>query len=318
MRESYAIEGRIEPLPGERDLNFKVGTEDGGCFVCKISGDLDDLEPLTAQNEVLALLNQGELAAVPKIVMSKQGVSLVPLTDGGRAYLGRVLTYVPGKILAECAPYNAALLRDLGRTVGQLDRALDGYDHPAFHHKFDWDLAHAMEVVERYRELIPDADVRAGVDRILRDFADIVAPRCDQLRKSVIHNDANDHNILAGGHAVTGLIDFGDMVHSYTICDLAIAMAYAALGSDDLVEVVREMAGGYHESMPIEDVELAVLFPMMRMRLAVSACMAGHQMRLRPDDPYLAVSQEPIRRSLPKLLALDVRDVHQLLKESLA
>ena len=54
------------------------------------------------------------------------------------------------------------------------------------------------------------------------------------------------------------------------------------------------------------------------MRLAVSACMAAHQMRLRPDDPYLTISQEPIRRTLPKLLALDVNDVHRELKEALA
>lgn len=32
----------------------------------------------------------------------------------------------------------------------------------------------------------------------------------------------------------------------------------------------------------------------------------------------LAISQEPIRKTLPKLLTLDVIDVHNLLKETLA
>jgi Ser/Thr protein kinase RdoA (MazF antagonist) len=149
-------------------------------------------------------------------------------------------------------------------------------------------------------------------------FQDVAVPRFAQLRQSVIHNDANDHNVLADGDRVSGLIDFGDMVHTFTICDPAIAIAYATLGAEDVLEVIREMVFGYQECMPIEEAELAVLFPMICMRLAVSACMAAHQMRLRPDDPYLSISQEPIRRTLPKLLALDEDEVHQQLKEVLA
>jgi Ser/Thr protein kinase RdoA (MazF antagonist) len=117
-------------------------------------------------------------------------------------------------------------------------------------------------------------------------------------------------NILAEGNEVSGLIDFGDMVHTHTICDLAIAMGYTSLESDDVLQVILEMAIGYNESMPLGDDELTVLFPMMCMRLAVSACMGLHQIRQRPDDPYLAISQEPIRRTLPKLLALDANEVH--------
>ena len=210
------------------------------------------------------------------------------------------------------------MIRDLGRTVGRINQALAGYDHSAFHYTFDWDLAQAIDVVRRYRDLISDTQLRDSVNQIYRDFENIVVPRFDQLRKSVIHNDANDYNVLAEGDNVTGLIDFGDMVYSYTICDLAIAMAYAALESDDVRQVIKEMALGYTEFMPIDEVELTVLFPMMRMRLAVSASIAAHQMRLRPDDSYLSISQEPIRRTLPTLLVLDVDNVHHMLRKTLS
>jgi len=339
IRENYSIDGYLESLPGERDLNFKLSREDGETFVCKISSSSEDLELLAAQNEVLALLKQRELAVIPNVLTSNRGESLVPLkpkpcgargastlacnlsgsqqADQAQTFVGRVLTFVPGEILAKCAIRNDKLIRDLGYTVGRLNQALAGYDHPAFHYKFDWDLANSMDVVERYGDLIPDPQLRDGVDQIYRDFKNIAAPRFDKLRKSVIHNDANDYNILAEGDKVTGLIDFGDMVYTFTICDLAIAMAYATLEADDVLHLIKEMAIGYNESMSIEDEELTVLFPMMRMRLVVSACMAAHQMRLRPDDPYLSISQEPIRKTLPKLLALDVSDVHNLLKETL-
>jgi Ser/Thr protein kinase RdoA (MazF antagonist) len=271
---------------------------------------------LRAQNAVISHLQQWDLAAIPNVMISNQGESLMPFQ--GQPYIGRVLTYIPGRVMAKHASYSGDLIRDLGRTVGRLNQALAGYDHPAFHYQFDWDLAHSVEVVERYRDLISDPLLRDGVDQIYRDFKNIAAPRFDQLAKSVIHNDANDYNVLAEGDNITGLIDFGDMVYTNTICDLAIAMAYAALGVDDVLAMIKEMVIGYNEFMPIEEVELTVLFPMMRMRLAVSACMAAHQMRLRPDDPYLSISQEPIRKTLPRLLALDVNDVHHLLQEILA
>ena len=213
--------------------------------------------------------------------------------------------------------HHPALLRDFGRTIGRFDEALMDFDHPALHYPFDWDLVHAGEVVSRYRELVAAAPLRAGIDRIHREFVDTVHPLLPELRKSVIHNDANDYNVLAEGRRITGLIDFGDMVHSCTVCDPAIAIAYATLGTDDVLEVMLEMTRGYHEALPLQPAELRVLFPMVRMRLAVSTCMAAHQMRLRPDDPYLAISQEPIRRTLPRLLELDTGEVHQLLGQSL-
>ena len=318
LRDYYSLEGDLDRLPGDCDLNYKLSTKEGETYVCKLTHGSCDRELLSAQNEAMELLNQSDLAAIPHVLASKQGESLVPLNDGaGQAYVGRVLTFVPGIVLAKCAPYSAELLRNLGRTVGRLNQALAGYDHSAFHFKFNWDLAHAMEPVDRYRDLIADPQLRDEIDQVYQNFNDIVVPRFGTLKKSVIHNDANDYNILAEGDEVTGLIDFGDMVHTYTICDLAIAMGYTSLGSDDVLQVIQQMAIGYNEFMPLVEDELTVLFPMMCMRLAVSSCMGVYQIRQRPDDPYLAISQEPIRRTLPKLLALDANEVHDLLKEIL-
>jgi hypothetical protein len=78
------------------------------------------------------------------------------------------------------------------------------------------------------------------------------------------------------------------------------------------------MAIGYNETMTIENDELIVLFPMIRMRLAVSACMSAYQVSLRPDDDYLVISQEPIRNTLPSLMLLDVLEVEQHLREALS
>ena len=59
-----------------------------------------------------------------------------------------------------------------------------------------------------------------------------VAPRLASFRRSAIHGDANDYNVLVDARTqrVAGIVDFGDMVVSQTVNDVAIAMAYVALG----------------------------------------------------------------------------------------
>jgi len=46
------------------------------------------------------------------------------------------------------------------------------------------------------------------------------------------------------------------------------------------------------------------VFPLAMLRLCMSACIAAWQQQQRPDDDYLAVSQEPIRRTLPAIAAI--------------
>ena len=53
-----------------------------------------------------------------------------------------------------------------------------------------------------------------------------------ECRKSVIHGDANDYNILVKGSTVAGLIDFGDMHYTHLINNLAINLAYMMMGKE--------------------------------------------------------------------------------------
>ena len=46
------------------------------------------------------------------------------------------------------------------------------------------------------------------------------------------------------------------------------------------------------------------MFPLACLRLCMSACIAAWQQAQRSGDEYLAVSQQPIRRTLPALAAI--------------
>src|SRR5262249_48152556 len=138
------------------------------------------------------------------------------------------------------------------------------------------------------------------------------------LGRSVIHGDVNDFNVLVDLHTsrVTGIVDFGDMVVSETVNDLAIAMAYTALGKADPVGAACLVARGYHAIRPLSEDEIAVLFALMATRLCLSVTVAAAQQAERPDNDYLGISQAPIRETLPKLAAVHPRLAHYRLREA--
>jgi hypothetical protein len=158
------------------------------------------------------------------------------------------------------------LLEDLGRRVGALAGALATFDHPAIHRDFHWDLARAPRRRRRARAARRVAAARR--DRRGRGALDAeTAPLLPRLRRAAVHGDLNDHNVLVAGDRVTGIVDFGDMVHGWAVADLAIAAAYVALGADDVLTAVASLVRGHHAARPLHEAEIAALPGLIAMRL---------------------------------------------------
>jgi 4-aminobutyrate aminotransferase-like enzyme len=158
---------------------------------------------------------------------------------------------------------------------------------------------------------IADIGWRALVTSELEKLEHRLAGTLPSLRRSIIHNDANDYNVLvdalsdrATEFRVSGVIDFGDMIHSATIADLAVAIAYAVLDKPDPLSAASFLVRGYQSASVIAPEELSVLFDLVKLRLCLSVAVAIDQQRQRPGDEYLGISQDAIRRTLPKLIAL--------------
>src|SRR5207249_908544 len=130
-----------------------------------------------------------------------------------------------------------------------------------------------------------------------------VAALLPGLRRSVIHGDANDYNVLVEDgpdlatrcRRVVGIIDFGDMVHSCTVGNLAVGAAYALLDKSDPLSAAAEVVAGYNTEFPLDDKELTALFELIVLQLCLSARLTAHQQQQRPDDDYLVTSQAPLR-----------------------
>ena len=301
-RDLYGVDAVASPLPSERDQNFRLTTRSGDhAFVLKIANAAEERAMLEAQNALMAQV--APLNLCPRVIPAASGDAIASGPDG---HLIRMLTWLPGAPLGTIDDPPDSLLEDLGRRLGQLDRALARFDHPALHRTFHWDLAQAFPVIRDHSPRIPDADLRGLVERIAGHVEARDAHVLARLRRSTIHGDANDHNVLVAQpvQKVIGLLDFGDAVHSYTVADLAIATAYAVLDKRDPLGTAVAVARAYHAEYPVTDDEWSVLFGLIQLRLCVSVCMAASQQPDRPTDEYLGVSQAPIRRTLPILAGI--------------
>lgn len=312
-RELFAIDATASPLPSERDQNFRLTTATGARFVLKISNATEDRALVEAQNAALAHVAV-RVDCCPRVVPTSAGETIAVSPDG--AHLVRLVSFLPGEPLASVTARPPRLLEDLGRRVGQLDAALAGFDHPALHRDFHWDLVNAAKMIHSRLALVRDEGWRAVVDEVSTRALEDVAAGSATFRRGAIHNDANDWNVLVDGGSVSGIIDFGDMVHSWTVADPAVAIAYAMLDAPEPLATASHIVRGYHAAHPLGDDEIAALFPLACLRLCLSVCLAAWQQQQRPDDEYLTVSQEPIRRTLPALAGIDARVAARLLRQA--
>jgi Ser/Thr protein kinase RdoA (MazF antagonist) len=302
-KDIYGVSGVIKELPSERDQNFLLTAESGHRFVLKIANSLEQHALLEAQNEAMSHL-QTRVDFCPRVVKTQSGESIIQISTKTTPHYVRLVTFIDGLPLAN-VNQSPDVLFDLGKKLGQLTRALSDFDHEAFHRDFHWDLANGLKVIREYELLVTDAALRLQLNSCVQQFENVVLPRLPRLRRSIIHGDANNHNVVVDGERITGIIDFGDMVQSYTVGELAIALAYVVLGNSDPLACVKYVVGAYVREWMLTEDELESLWTLMLMRLCMSVCLAAFQQMQKPANQYLDISQESIRQSLRLLLEID-------------
>ena len=320
VSENYGIKAQCTELDGERDQNFLVETDAGKKHVLKLINPAEEKTFVEAQNDVLAYLSD-KVSLCPQIIPDSQGQYISRLrTEKGRQYRARMLTWFEGIPLASLELHHPALLRDIGNKLGSIDNALAGYDHHGFRREFIWDLSGFESTVSQCRNLVRDSSAGSFIDKTLEECLQVVKPETGSLRHSIIHNDANDYNIIISlGDAKAGkqpgmaaLIDFGDMLYTYTVANAAVAMAYIILGKKEPLRDAATFLSAYHKSFALTGSEIRVIFTMAKMRLALSVCIAAIQQKERPSDEYLGISQKVIRETIPVL-----DSIHPLFAETL-
>ncbi len=317
-RELYGLEVSAKRLPGEYDDNFRLQARDGRAFVLKVmhparEQSFIDLQVRALQRLAERLPNR----ELPRVVPCMNGRPFTLVTAGGAADNSRfvwLLTFVEGSVLAEARPQSPELLHSVGRLLGEIDEALATFSHPAAKRELKWDSARPGWIRE-FLPLIKEPHRRRLLENSLALFESQVIPGMPGLRHTVIYGDANDYNVLVSPSCpqprqAIAVIDFGDMHHGITASEPAIAAAYAILGKANPLAAAAAVISGYHSAYPLQENELAVLYALIAMRLAVSVVNSAYRKTLKPNDAYVTVSEAPAWDALEKLSQIHPRFAH--------
>jgi len=298
-REHYDLEGEISSFVSYEDQNALIKTPKGK-FVIKIANKRWALEFVKMQTEVLEhLKNVAPDMTFPSVIPSLNGEKII-FVDG---FAVRLLTFLEGNTLGNMKR-SPELYRDIGCFMGQFSNAVQGFSHPDMEGSDAlWKLDNVI-ACKAYLPDVIDEDARDRITRLYKEYEKSIRPKLQNLRKAVLHGDANEQNFLIlpdQPDKIAGLIDFGEIQYGTQINDLAITLAYSLLGEDDIQMAANNIIDGYIEEFPLEEGEIDILYYLMAMRLVTSITMTSNSAKQHPDNKYILVSQKPAQALLKKL-----------------
>jgi Ser/Thr protein kinase RdoA (MazF antagonist) len=291
VRDHYSLTAKATALVSERDQNFHLLMDDGREFVLKIANALED--PLVTDFQIQALLHiearNDALIRTPTVLKTRRNDHSVVVESGENSHVIRVVSYLPGKPVGSTVP-DRILAGKMGAYLARLGAALSDFSHPGADHRLLWDMKEAA-CLRALLQHIPDVETRDLATRTLDDFESRCLPVFATLRWQVIHNDMNPDNILLAGTGpadIAGVIDFGDMLRSPLIVDVAVAASYLRVLDGDPLLLIAEFLAGYHREVPLSRPEIDILHDLIKVRLMTTVTILSWRESTRgADDAYL-------------------------------
>jgi len=292
--QNYGLEGEYSPLAGERDQNYRIRATDGRQFVFKISGGSEPEDVVEMQVQALCHIAQEDPGLpVPRMICALDGRMICHAHFDGSTHALRMLSWLPGRPYQEGPFPSPKGLRGVGGFIARLGRALRDFDHPATRHFMPWNMVNGLVFSEQLKKLMP-AEMSDWLPAYFERLQSIVYPQLDRQRWQVIHQDGHGANLLRradSGEAISGVIDFGDIIYGPLICDLAACVSDFMQSAENPVTAAIEICRGYSDIIPVLDEELDLLLDMVMVRQMMTVQLFEFR-RLNMENPPAFVTDD--------------------------
>ena len=172
----------------------------------------------------------------------------------------------------------------VGATAARLTKALVGFRHEAEDHELIWDIRNAAKL-RPLLPSVPDPDLRSRCEKALDRFDVETGPALAGLPWQVVHADFNPHNLLTddSGTQVTGILDFGDMVRTPRLCDLAVAASYQIEPADPLSSLF-DVVAGWEAVLPLLPGEKDLILDLVSLRMVATIVLSHWRAMMQPEN----------------------------------
>ena len=227
----------------------------------------------------------------------------------GQPAIARVLRYLPGGTLAGAGRYlSPRVVAGLGTVAGQVSLALSTFDHPGLDRVLQWDLRHALRLVDALAGHVRDTGLRARVTDAAAAAWSRVEPLAGRLPWQAVHGDVTDDNVVCrlerGLRTPDGIIDFGDLTSSWAVGELAVAITSVLRHAGAEPCSVLPAVHAFHALRPLSAEEAAVLWPLVVMRAAVLVVSGEQQAAIDGVNDYVTGALEHERRLFERAMSV--------------
>ena len=313
VQRHYGLTSVAKAFACERDATFQIQTTNGQRFTLKLSNPAE--APLNTNFQTEAMLWMERMnpdLPVPKMMRASDGRYEIPVRMAdGRTSILRLLTWLEG-IPVAVAGTSEQLRANIGRLLAELGLSLKGFDHPASSLDIQWDIKNASRLRPMI-DALSDKALRAQLLAELDHFDAEVQPALAGFRQQIIHNDLNLHNLLVGANGsgrVSGVLDFGDMVKTPLVIDLAVAAAYMTHQPEGALRCVTDIVAAYHAVTPLLPNEIVLLRDLIVARLMTTIAITEWRSARYPQNAaYILRNNTPARLGLERFATLPREDV---------
>jgi len=300
----------VLPLSGEYSESFRLTTA-GQDYVAKVGQGTEVRELREMQTNFTAHLRSrnSELPLAAPVRTQTEGF-IADFDLDGETYFASVDTWTAGSLISEMDFRGEAFLRELGENVAELVIAGSDFEDSRAERTHEWDLRRYDELIEPLLGSLNDQLHSELVQELLTEFRDSISPRLSLLPTQVLHHDLNDFNIVAEldsdyNWSVAGFIDFGDVLRTARVCELAIAGAYAMLREPDPLRALGAVVEGFASKCVLSEEESDLVFPLALLRLSMNACTWNHRIVIQGTSPYAIARSQMTWPILTQLAQFD-------------
>ncbi|MDG1734454.1 MAG: aminotransferase class III-fold pyridoxal phosphate-dependent enzyme [Crocinitomicaceae bacterium] len=294
----------IKKLNGYENENYLITAKDARFIFKSYPNNKKTKALLEAECGALLHLQKEGPLSTPIPVAFSCGSFVKTLHIEKKTKLCRMLTFLPGNFLGD-APATHVLMESLGAFLAELNKKLSDFHSYALEARnYAWDLQN-LHLNKKHIKHISSPEKRRLVLYFFQQFETHVSPLIPSLRKSFIHSDFNEWNVLIEGNRVVGLIDFGDMVYSPVINEVATALTYLTYDKETFFEWATPFLKAYHNIIPLKETEVELLYYLIATKLCISVCQSSNAKRQQPENKYASVSEKNAWRSLERLIKMN-------------
>ncbi len=112
----------------------------------------------------------------------------------------------------------------------------------------------------------------------------------------MVHNDFNLHNVLVDQNdhnTVSAILDFGNLVDTTVVYDVAIGCSYHLPSSGHPLSLAAEFLSAYHQQNALFEEEVDLLFDMINTRNAMTVTITELRAKLYPDNSAYILRNNP-------------------------